>query len=138
VSACGAGSTPSFPIILNARTGHVYNVIAEVGGGDQVWYNRGDDRFYVTGRDNTGARGLQSLGVIDAKTSNWLQNVTDVRGKNPSAFRENNHVFTLVQITQAMVDQPATDDSICAQFGYRGTGCIAIFGPEDDDNEETR
>jgi hypothetical protein len=137
VSACGAGAIPNFPIILNVETGDVAGVIAEVGGGDEVWFNRGDDRFYVTGPDNTGVTGLQSLGVIDGKTSTWLQNVTDVRGKNPSALPDNNHVFTLVQINQAIVDHPETDDSVCAQFGYRGTGCIAIFGPDDSDRGGT-
>ncbi len=133
ISACGAAPIPSFPIIMNARTGEVYSVITQVGGGDEVWYNPGADQFYVTGVDNTGVTGLQSLGVIDARTNRWLQNVTDVRGKNASALPENNHIFTVVQITQAIVDDPSLDDSTCAQFGYRGTGCVALFAPEDDD-----
>jgi len=133
VSACGAGSVPNFPMIMNALTGEVLNIITQVGGGDEVWYNPGANRFYVTGVDNTGTTGLQSLGVIDARSGAWLQNVTDVRGKNPSALPENNHIFTVVQITQAIVDDPSTDDSACAQFGFRGIGCVALFVPEDDD-----
>jgi len=131
VSACGAGAVPSAPIILNADTLDVYAVVTQVGGGDEVWYNPGDNRFYVTGMDLTGTTGLQSLGVIDGATSTWLQNVTDVRGKNPTAFAESNHVFTLVQINAAIVADPSTDDSVCTQFGIRGTGCIAVFGPDD-------
>ncbi len=133
VSACGAAPTPSFPIIMNARTGEVDSVITQVGGGDEVWYNPGADHFYVTGLDNTGTTGVQSLGVIDARTNAWLQNLTDIRGKNPSALPENNHIFTVVQITQAIVEDPSTDDSTCAQFGFRGRGCIALFAPENDD-----
>jgi hypothetical protein len=131
VSACGAGPVPSAPIIVNAVTLEVHAVVTQVGGGDQVWYNSGDNRFYVTGTDLTGTTGLQSLGVIDGATSTWLQNVTDVRGKNPTAFAENNHVFTLVQINQAIVDGTMPDDSVCAQFGITRTGCIAVFGPDD-------
>ena len=133
ISACGAAPVPNFPIIMNAVTGEVLSIITEVGGGDQLWYNPGANQFYVTGLDNTGTTGLQSLGVIDARTNAWLQNVTDVRGKNPSALPENNHIFTVVQITQAIVDDPSTDDSTCAQFGFRGTGCVALFVPEHDD-----
>lgn len=133
VSGCGAAPIPSFPIIMNARTGEVLSVITQVGGGDEVWYNRGADQFYVTGLDNTGTTGLQSLGVIDGRSNMWVDNLTDVRGKNPSALPENNHIFNVVQITQAIVDDPSTDDSACAQFGYRGTGCIALFVPEDGD-----
>ncbi len=60
---------------------------------------------------------VQSLGVIDAETSDWLQNVPDVRGKNPAAFAETNHIFTIVQINAAIVAAPATDDSTCSKFG---------------------
>jgi hypothetical protein len=41
---------------------------------------------------------VQQLGVLDAEHGTWLQNVPDVRGKNPAAFAETNHIFTIVQI----------------------------------------
>jgi len=129
VSACGR------PIILSALTGHVFNVITQVGGGDEVWHNPGDDRFYVTGV-STVAPLVQSLGVIDSETSTWLQNVPDVRGKNPAAFPENNHIFTIVQINAGIVASPATDDSVCTQFGLRGRGCVAVFGHANADDED--
>jgi len=127
VSACGQ------PIILNALNGKVINVVKEVGGGDEVWYNSGDGRFYVTGPDSKTM--VQSLGVIDAETSKWLQNVTNVRGKNPAAFAETNNIYTIVQITQAIVNNPATDNSTCADFGHRGTGCIAVFSHKDTEED---
>ena len=126
VSACGK------PIVLSALTGHVFNVITQVGGGDEVWHNPGDGRFYVTGPDT--ATTVQSLGVIDAETSTWLQNVPDIRGKNPAAFAENNHIFTVVQITAAIAAAPATDNSTCTQFGVSGRGCIAVFAHDHDDD----
>ena len=129
VSACGK------PIILSALTGHVFNVITQVGGGDEVWHNPGDERFYVTGA-STIAPLVQSLGVIDAETSTWLQNVADIRGKNPAAFAETNHIFTIVQINAAIVAAPATDDSTCTQFGLRGRGCIAVFAHADEGDDE--
>jgi len=129
VSACGR------PIVLSALTGQVFNVITRVGGGDEVWHNPGDGRFYVTGA-STVAPLVQSLGVIDAETSSWLQNVPDVRGKNPAAFPENNQIFTIVQINAGIVASPATDDSVCAQFGLTGRGCVAVFGHENADDKD--
>jgi hypothetical protein len=79
---------------------------------------------------------VQSLGVIDTETSTWIQNVPDIRGKNPAAFAENNHVFTIVQINAAIAAAPASDDSACIKFGIMGRGCIAVFahaGEDDDD-----
>ena len=124
VSACG------FPIILSALTGHVFNVVTQVGGGDEVWYNAGDNRFYVTAADTTTL--VQSLGAIDAETSTWLQNVEDVRGRNPAAFGENNEVFTAVTAPAP----PTVEDprSPCVQFGLVGRGCIAVFGHTDDED----
>jgi hypothetical protein len=126
VSACG------FPVILTLDEKNtevnVIQVIKQVGGGDQVWYNPGDGRFYVTGTDMTVATGVQSLGVINAEKSEWLQNVPDVRGKNPAALAENNHIFTIVQINAAIVAGTSPDNSICfTQFNLKGTGCIAVF-----------
>jgi hypothetical protein len=125
VAACG------FPIIVSALTGHVFNVVTQVGGGDEVWHNPGDNRFYVTAADTTTL--VQSLGVIDAETSTWLQNVQDVRGRNPSAFAENNHVFNAVTTpVPPTVEDPR---SPCVQFGLVGRGCIAVFGHTADDDQ---
>ena len=107
---------------------HVIKVIKQVGGGDQVWFNPGDGRFYVTGTDMTTPTGVQSLGVINAETSAWLQNVPDVRGKNPAALPENNHIFTIVQINAAIAAGTSPDNSICfTAFALKGTGCVAVF-----------
>jgi len=124
VAACGA------PIVLSALTGHVLNVVTQVGGGDEVWHNPGDDRFYVTAADT--ATLVQSLGVIDAETSTWLQNVPDVRGRNPAAFAENNEVFTAVTAPAP----PTVEDprSPCVRFGLLGRGCVAVFGHGGDDD----
>jgi hypothetical protein len=127
VSACG------FPIILTldkqTTKVNIIKVIKQVGGGDEVWFNPGDGRFYVTGLDmTTPTGGVQSLGVINAETSEWLQNVPDVRGKNPAALPENNHIFTIVQITADIAAGNAPDDSICfTAFNVKGTGCVAVF-----------
>jgi len=114
VSACGR------PYIMNAINGRVINMITQVGGGDEVWYNPGDNRFYVTSTDSTGQT---VLGVIDAATSQWIQNVPAPGARNPTAFVGNNHIFAAVAAPAAL--RPA---SVCLQFGLQDTGCIAVFG----------
>jgi hypothetical protein len=133
VSACGV------PITLNALTGAIYHVITGVGGGDEVWHNPGDGRFYVTGPLNAVSGNVQQLGVIDAEHSSLLQTIPEMRGKNPAAFPENNHVFTIVQITAAIAAGTAVDDSVCnTQFGFKGSGCIAVFAHRGEDTHEDR
>ena len=58
--------------IINATTGAIITTINNVGGVDQGWFNPGDGRYYEAARDMpTGP----VLGVIDARSRQWLQNV---------------------------------------------------------------
>jgi hypothetical protein len=58
--------------IMNGTTGAILATINNVGGVDQGWFNPGDNRYYLAGRDMpTGP----VLGVIDAGGRQWLQNV---------------------------------------------------------------
>src|ERR1051326_4457625 len=106
--------------ILNAIDGRLINIITQVNGGDEVWYNSGDNRFYVTSTDPTGQT---VLGVIDAQSGQWLQNVRANGVRNPTAFAGNNEIFAAVRAPAA----GTRDTTVCAQFGIVGTGCIAVF-----------
>lgn len=58
--------------IINGTTGAIITTINNVGGVDQGWFNPGDGRYYEAARDMpTGP----VLGVIDARSRQWLQNV---------------------------------------------------------------
>jgi len=113
--ACGT------PFIVNAANGAIINNVTQVGSGDEVWYNSGDGQFYVTSADSTGAT---VLGVIDGQTGAWRQNVPAPGARNVAALAANNHIFTVVRAPAA----GAADTTACAQFGIRGTGCVAVFG----------
>jgi hypothetical protein len=114
------------PIIMNVLTGELEATISQIGGGDENWYNRGDARYYFTANDK-GNPSVDSLGVIDAKTNTWLQNLPDPGGRQAVALAENNHIFTPVRVTPEMVSDPSKDNTTCASFGVRGHGCIAVF-----------
>jgi hypothetical protein len=104
------------PVILDVRTGAVLNVVTEIGTGDQDWYNPGDKTFYVFGQAPPGAGGAtQSLGVIDAKSGAWLQNVPLLRGAYPAAWTRTNEL--LARVT-------AGAGGACADPGQ---GCVAVF-----------
>jgi hypothetical protein len=139
VSACG------FPVDVNAISGKATLITNQIGGGDEVWYNPGDGRFYVTGRD---AANVQQLGVIDAEHDTLLQTIpvstgslaptgtTLTAGRNPAAFAENNRVFVDTPVTAAIVAGTKPDDSICTKFGVVGRGCIAEFAHTGDEGDE--
>lgn len=114
------------PLVLSAAGGNIISTITQIGGGDEDWYNPGDGRFYFTSNDKS-VPPVMSLGVVDAQTGSWLQNVPNPGGRQAVALAENNHIFTPVQVTAAIVKDPAIDNTTCSQFGFKGTGCIAVF-----------
>jgi hypothetical protein len=139
VSACG------YPVDVNAISGNAKIITKQVGGGDEVWYNPGDGRFYVTGRDATNT---QQLGVIDAQNDTLLQLIPVsagpippalTSGRNPAAFSESNRVFVDTPVSTAIAAGTATDDSTCTKFGIIGRGCIAVYahtGGEGDEEDQ--
>ncbi len=78
-------------IILDTRTGGTVATITSVGGSDQVWYNPGDKRYYLAARANPGG---PVLGIIDAQTQAWIENVPTVKDAHSVAVDpKTNHVF---------------------------------------------
>jgi DNA-binding beta-propeller fold protein YncE len=82
---------PTAVQVMDARTGIVVATISQVSGADEVWYNPGDKHYYVAARNNpTGP----VLGVIDAMTDTWIQNVTTGVGAHSVAANPiNDQIF---------------------------------------------
>ena len=120
------------PVILSATDGKIISKVTQIGSGDEDWYNPGDGRFYFTSNDKS-TPPVNSLGVIDGQTGAWLQNVPDPGGRQAVALPENNHIFTPVQVSNAIAKDPSGDKTTCAQFGFKGTGCVAVFVHSDED-----
>ena len=108
-------------IVLDIRTGAVLANITQVGGADEVWFNEGDNRFYVAARDNPGG---PVLGVIDAATNSWIQNVpTAPNAHSVAADRKNNHIFVPLRPSNPLSDP-------CVAFGgptFINRGCIGVY-----------
>ena len=58
---------------------------------------------------------------------NALLNPAEPVGLSSSGSRENNHRFTIPQITTDLRDNKTPDESVCAKFAFKGIGYIAIF-----------
>jgi hypothetical protein len=96
---CDPASGALTTIVLDAATGAVVKTFTQVGGSDQVWFNRGNNRFYTASRNwtKTGVVGgppAPVLGVIDAATLTFIQNVpTDTNAHSVAADPVTNHIF---------------------------------------------
>ena len=93
-------------LILDDTNGKVLADLNQLGGSDEVWFNPTDNRYYLA---ETSA---QNMGVIDALTMNFVENVeTGVGAHSVAADAGNNHIFVPI----------AGPDPACPN------GCIAVF-----------
>ncbi len=135
-------SVPAAPrnIILRTKTGKVDEIVVGAGAGDEVWYNPGDNKYYITGSGSpyrplpATSQGSTPLGVIDATEEKLVQlvptfNVPAVGAGNNTtqhpagtahsvaANAKNNLVFVPLAANNAFPN--------CVQ------GCVAVFGRQD-------
>src|ERR1700723_2688652 len=89
--------------------------INNVGGVDETWYNPGDNRYYLAARDMPNG---PVMGVIDAKTNLWLENVTTGPNSHSIAVDPStNHAFVPLQAGPTCTTLSAN-------------GCVGVFAQQ--------
>jgi hypothetical protein len=115
---CGDHDGEAFPpnlYVIDGTSGKILSEITNVGGVDEVWYNPGDNRYYVAARDMPNG---PVMGVIDAATNTWLQNVsTNSNSHSIAVDSSNNHAFVPLQ-----AGGPCTTQS--------SNGCIGVYAQQ--------
>ena len=109
--AAGQDGTKLDPatVIWDWKTEKVVNTVKEVGGMDEVWYDSGANKYYTASR---GQPGGPVLGVIDAKTNKWIENVPTAPGAHSvAADSKTKHIFV-----------PLTANAACQK------SCIGVYG----------
>ena len=117
---CGGGKPL---IIISALDGKLITTVEGTHGGDELWYNPGDNRFYAA----TGNGSNPILSVVDAATGAFIDNLTAGPGvHSEAAYQGNNHVF--VPIGPPTTASPK--DTCNVTFGLPANqGCVAVYGP---------
>ena len=112
----GRAFSPS-TVIINGTTGQVITTLNFVGAVDQTWYNPGDNNYYLAARDMPSG---PVLGVINAKSRLWLQNVpTNGNAHSVAADPKNNHIF---------VPLPSGSTANCQSAA--ADGCVGVYAPQ--------
>jgi hypothetical protein len=123
------GCDPGFPApdpttfaprtyIINGRTGAIVSTITQVGGEDSAWYNPGDHHYYTGSRDfftsPTATSATPVMGVIDADTNQWVENIpTGTNAHSVAANPRNNHIFVPLE----------NPNTMCGAL----PGCVEVF-----------
>ena len=115
---CADHDGQSFPpneYVIDGSAGTILAEITNVGGVDEIWYNPGDNRYYVAARDMpTGP----VMGVIDAGTNRWLQNVpTNSNSHSIAVDSTTNHAFV-----------PLQAGGICTS--QSSNGCVGVYSEQ--------
>lgn len=115
---CADHDGEAFPpnmYIIDGTTGANIATITEVGGVDETWYNPGDNRYYLAARDMPNG---PVMGVIDAKSHQWLVNVaTGSNSHSIAADSTNNHIFVPLQASPGCTTQSSN-------------GCVAVYAQQ--------
>jgi hypothetical protein len=115
---CADHDGTAFPpneYVIDGTSGAQIAEITNVGGVDEVWYNPGDNRYYLAARDMpTGP----VMGVIDAKTNQWLVNVpTNSNSHSIAVDPSNNHALV-----------PLQPGGICGSSNTQG--CVGVYAEQ--------
>ena len=107
----GGVTLPNESQIIDLRNGRVVATIPQVGGSDQVWFNPGDNHYYLAARNNTSG---PVLGVIDADEPGFDNNApTATNSHSVAADPVFNQVF--VPLTAGATN------TVCPN------GCVGIY-----------
>jgi hypothetical protein len=95
---CADHDGEAFPpneYVIDGTSGAILATINQVGGVDETWYNPGDNKYYLAARDMPSG---PVMGVIDAKTNQWLENVpTNTNSHSIAVDPSTNHAFVPMQ-----------------------------------------
>jgi hypothetical protein len=115
---CADHDGEAFPpneYVINGTTGQILAQITNVGGVDEVWYNSGDNKYYVAARDMPNG---PVMGVIDAGTNIWLVNIpTNTNSHSIAVDPTDNHAFV-----------PMQSGGICTT--QSSNGCVAVIAQQ--------
>jgi hypothetical protein len=142
---CTPANLPSgtTTLVINAKTKNYAN-IGGIVGSDEVWFNKGDNRYYTASNRNckvtgapcpTTAQQAAVLGVIDA-TSVLIETVPQSSGSHSVAADSQRNLIFVPQSAPALA--PVGGDSTTVGAGICGgsNGCIAVYIHDVDNDED--
>ncbi len=120
ILGCSNRGVDTSSIVMDDRDGSLVATITQVGGSDEVWFNKGDNRYYLAASNcNVKICGGPVLGVIDAETNEFVEKVATATGAHSVAVNpRNNHIF----VPRGPVSGPGSTDP-----------GVAVYGTEDED-----
>jgi hypothetical protein len=136
-------------LVINAATRHFAN-IGGITGSDEVWFNKGDRRYYTASNRDCGkgggcpapagtrAPGGAVLGVIDAETNLLIEKIPQGQNSHSVAADSKRNLIFVPQTgpTPAVPNGDTTD--VGAGICGGNNGCIAVYSHHVDRDRDDR
>jgi hypothetical protein len=115
-------------VIINANSGAIIGTLADEAGADEVWYNPGNNQYFLGNGNHLTAVGgspAPTLGVVDATGKREDSSPTSAVGSHSvAADPVKNQVYVPINSNPAQ----GGASGICgANGGSNANGCIAVF-----------
>jgi len=121
-------------------------VISRITGSDEVWFNKGDHRYYLgASRDCTvpdtpcplASQQTAVLGVIDAETNVLIEKVPQSSNSHSvAADAERNRIFVPQVAPVAVVGSGGDTTNVGAGICGTNQGCVAVYQHRDRDRDD--
>jgi hypothetical protein len=132
-------------LVINAKTKNM-TLIENITGSDEVWFNKGDFRYYTGASRDCGTPGtcpnpprfpgFAVLGVIDA-TSVLIEKIPQSSGSHSVAADSRRNFIYVPQVAPVSVVGSGGDITTVGQGICGGSsGCVAVYKHDVDDDED--
>ncbi len=132
---CTPGNNPSDTqtLVINAKTKMSLSVNG-ITGSDEVFFNAGDDRYYLgANRAIGGAR----LGVVNARSNFLIETIPQSSNSHSVAADSRRNLIFVPQVAPVAVVGVGGDVTTVGQGICGGTsGCIAVYRHDVDDDDD--
>jgi hypothetical protein len=144
---CTPQNNPSdtITLVINARNKE-QTPINNITGSDEVWFNKGDQRYYLgASRDCTvpgtpcpaASQQTAVLGVIDAETNRLIEKVPQSSNSHSvAADSERNRIFVPQVAPVAVVGSGGDTTNVGAGICGTNQGCVAVYQHKDRDRDD--
>jgi len=147
---CTPQNSPSdtTTLVINAKTKE-QTPISGITGSDEVWFNKGDQRYYIGARQDctipgkpcpSASQQTAVLGVIDANTNLLIEKIPQSSNSHSvAADSKRNRIFVPQVAPVAVVGSGGDTTTVGAGICGTSNGCVAVYQHKvrdrDDDHE---
>ncbi len=126
LAGCTPGNEPSnrSELVINAHSFHYAN-IGGITGSDEVWFDKGDKRYYTGSNRQIGGA---VLGVINAVTNLLVETIPQSSGSHSvAADSKRNFIYVPQPAPVAVVGSGGDTTAVGAGICGTSNGCVAVY-----------